>query len=249
MEVAAYLCGFLVVVAGTALGIASLRGHWYIGLWAGVATIIAATMGLGFGIHEYWKKLDAAVSRASGTLAPGDGTSNELRALAQQWGADRTFLFLGNKTVVVAKTLPYTVIQQDDTDMLSIARPENGALTVTAELFDAFGKPIGTIKQNRFDLKLPAGYTHLSGDHHLTILDELSELVVKIELVNNHAIRIRGNYHLRGGEPIKFGEQVEYLGTKLGITIELPSPALCVEGDAMGFGGCISQLRKQNGPG
>jgi hypothetical protein len=65
MELAAYICGALVVVFGAILAIASLRGHLFVGLWFGVATIVAAAIGSGFWIHDFWQKTD-------------DGTKNDV---------------------------------------------------------------------------------------------------------------------------------------------------------------------------
>jgi hypothetical protein len=69
MDMAMYLCGFLVLVFGTVLGIVSLRGHSYLGLWAGIATLTAGLFGVGFFVHDSWLAQDIAAMKLAKSVA------------------------------------------------------------------------------------------------------------------------------------------------------------------------------------
>lgn len=238
MEIATYVFGFLVVVFGTGLGIASLNGHRYTGLWFGVATLIAAVLGGGCWLHDFWTKRDGtAKASSSGTLTAGNGGSRELSLLQSKVKPESKIVLLGSTVGVIADKLPYTVVRQDGEDMISIDGDSN-SINVSAQLFDAFGNQMGDVVNNNYSLHLPQGYTHVAGPHHLTILDETSSVVAKFEIINPRAIHIEGSFHLRGGEPIVFAEHVTYASRTIGeLSLQVPPPALDVDGGKLFWGG------------
>jgi hypothetical protein len=72
MEIAVYAWGFISLALVTILTIVSLKGHAYVGLWLGVGTLIAATLGGGCWLHVYWRNLDAAVLQIGTPVTAAD---------------------------------------------------------------------------------------------------------------------------------------------------------------------------------
>jgi hypothetical protein len=101
MDIAMYFFGFLVVAFGTGVGIASLNGHRFVGLWCGVATLIAATLGGGCWLHDYWSKAaPAAVKPSDANRARAD----ILTYIARQKLLER-FKAMPPKSVGIVKSL------------------------------------------------------------------------------------------------------------------------------------------------
>jgi hypothetical protein len=160
----------------------------------------------------------------TGVLTPGDGPMPEiparsidfsvpipgaldqdpeklkaLEALAKEHEATGAYIFLG-KFVNIVGHLPFLAVVEGDEDILRIDK-EEGGISVSGRFFNEKGKVICEIERNQFHLN-PESYFRKkeTGPHRLTIIDDKLRTLLDVEYINDRAIRITGDFYLRGGK-------------------------------------------------
>jgi len=89
---------------------------------------------------------------------------------------------------------------------------ENGELSFTANFFDANGKILCEIVENRFRRNPNNTWDMEVTPHRVKILDDRKVTVLDVEYINAKAIRVLGDFYLRRGfhaelttEQVRFG--------------------------------------------
>lgn len=204
-------------------------------LWLRYVGICVAIAG-GFVVVQ--KKQWENEPKTTGTLAPGNGIPREFTKLMDGYPPNTNFLRLGDALVVVARRLPYCVLQQDGENVVEL-QDGAGGVALTATFYSEYGEKICEINANRFEVTLPAGYTHVPSKHELVIKKD-GEKVWSVSLPAPRVVRFDGDFHLKGGEPLNANRVFEYQERQLiakGLPIDMPQPAISLDGHTLAMGG------------
>ena len=128
-----------------------------------------------------------------------------------------TRLYLGNAHTWT-ETFPLVVMGQGDEDMIVLKR-EGDLLKLCAAFFDSAGKLLCEIVDNQFKTNPQNTWRIENTKHRLKVFNDERKVVVDIEFINNHAIRILGDFYLRRGfhaeinaNSMRLGETMHFAG-------------------------------------
>lgn len=146
-----------------------------------------------------------------GTLQPGSQPDPPNDCPKEQELGTAWRITFGTSTIQFNDPAEVPLIAVGDCRLVFI-KPENGGLSVTANLFDAAGNLIASIKNNEFHA-LSGSRASVERDHDLSKLivkDGAGAEILFVQYVNKRTVHVRGIFacpghtpvHIRDGEPL-----------------------------------------------
>lgn len=162
--------------------------------------LIVGALGVGTYILDREADRTAQAEEFPHLLQPGNGATPGVSTIVPiPEGAIQ--LFLGN-SVAWTSAFPVRVIRQQGESMLEIGRNDEG-MWVSGKFFNRDGKAICQIVEN--NLHPSPTYTFRIdrvADNRLKVIDDELHEVLDVEIINDRAIRILGEFYIRDGKRI-----------------------------------------------
>lgn len=110
---------------------------------------------------------------------------------------DATILYYGG-SAAVTRGFPLSVITFNGHSLVSLYKAGN-SLEISADLFDERGELVAKIEKNHFIATYAASHIEKSNDT-LTVYGRHDNMVLKVEFLNKHSIRVSGEIRTDEGE-------------------------------------------------
>jgi hypothetical protein len=175
----------------------------------------------------------------TGALVPGDRPSPNAPTTRNrpQIPESAMRVFIGSSLIwTETREFPRVIIRQGQEDMLTIEKADGG-FVVSAKVFNKDGKIVCQITNNRFDLNTKTVFRiDRPSPSQLVVIDDEARMVLDIDFINPHTVRILGDFYLRDGYRASIREDcqdfagVRLFGTLLQIDAEIPAVGVGTDG-------------------
>jgi hypothetical protein len=251
MNVALSLPSVALVIVTAKSSVPASKRRCSIGLWLGCLAGILATMGCGRK-DDLRSAADAAAQQqpANEHTARGSAASeskddnflvpdnilipdldNEEKRSGKGIPESAIIVDLGGTVRSYAASLPFPVVKEQD-DWVILLGQDDSKLWVSARFFNDAGQIVCEIEKNRFRVNAQDAFRIEQTPHALTVYDKEAKKVFALHFLNDHAVRLFGDFYSRGGchvvineSGVLFGHGRSFSNTGLnGVSVVLDLP-------------------------